>query len=328
MATTDRPAQRRGCDARRAKRGVDRFIPPRPHVGVDTFGGAPQGELTQREEVAASKEAFGGALSGGGQIDEAGLQALEEIVGRQVEELDLVSAIEDVIGHGLFDNDMRDLGDGVVEAFDVLHVQRGPDIDAVIEQLEHILPALLVARARRVVVGELIDEQQGRRSRDGGVEIEFLQRRAPVIARAAGQGLGQGRELGLGLRAAMGLDAAEDDVDTMVAFASGGLQHRKGFADAGGVAKENLQAATRPAGLGGLHLSQQHIGIGSLRVVVHRAIGVARVDDDNRAKARLTASTDTRGSPKMPNKRSSLASSTAASICSRDRPRAPAMRSI
>jgi hypothetical protein len=43
----------------------------------------------------------------------------------------------------------------------VLHVQGGEHVDAGVEQLLHVLPALGVARARRVGVRELVDQQHG-----------------------------------------------------------------------------------------------------------------------------------------------------------------------
>ena len=65
-----------------------------------------------------------------GNIDLAFLEALDQVVGRQVDQLDGVGAVENRIRHGLAHAHVRDLRDHVVQAFDVLDVDRGIDVDA------------------------------------------------------------------------------------------------------------------------------------------------------------------------------------------------------
>ena len=83
-----------------------------------------------------------------GHVDLALPQALEQVVGRQVDQLDLVGSLEDRVGHGLAHGDAGDLRDDVVQALEVLDVERRVDVDAGVEQLLDVLPALGVARAR------------------------------------------------------------------------------------------------------------------------------------------------------------------------------------
>ena len=105
-------------------------------------------------------------------------EALEQLVGRQVDQLHLVGLVEDAVGHRLPDAHAGDLADDVVQALEVLHVDRGVDVDAGVEQLLDVLPALGVARARRVGVRELVDERSARGSpRERGVEVELLRAR-------------------------------------------------------------------------------------------------------------------------------------------------------
>ena len=51
-------------------------------------------------------------------VDLALAQPLEQVVGRQVDQLDLVGALEERVGHGLPDTHAGDLGDDVVEALE------------------------------------------------------------------------------------------------------------------------------------------------------------------------------------------------------------------
>ena len=53
--------------------------------------------------------------------------------------------------------------DDVLQAFEMLDVERGPDVDAVAQDLLDVLVALGVDQARRVRMRELVDEQQLRR---------------------------------------------------------------------------------------------------------------------------------------------------------------------
>jgi hypothetical protein len=57
-----------------------------------------------------------------GHVDLALFQALDQIVGREIDELDGVGAVEHRIRYGFADAHARDLGDDVVEALDVLDV--------------------------------------------------------------------------------------------------------------------------------------------------------------------------------------------------------------
>ena len=65
-----------------------------------------------------------------GDIDLALLQPLDQVVGREVDQFDGVGAVEHLVRHGLAHPHMRDLRDHVVEAFDVLDVDGGVDVDA------------------------------------------------------------------------------------------------------------------------------------------------------------------------------------------------------
>ena len=78
--------------------------------------------------------------------------------GRHVDELELVGAAHDVVGHGLALRGTGDAQDDVVERLEVLDVQRRDHVDAGIEQLLDVLPTLLVLRAGGVGVRVLVDQ--------------------------------------------------------------------------------------------------------------------------------------------------------------------------
>ena len=95
-----------------------------------------------RKKLSTARCAFSG------HVDLALGQALEQLVGGQVDEPDLGRLLEHAIGHRLSHDDAGDLGDHVVQALDVLDVERRVDVDARVEQLLHVLPSLGMARSR------------------------------------------------------------------------------------------------------------------------------------------------------------------------------------
>ena len=227
---------------------------PRPgdgvglHVGeqllVDALGGAAQRQLAQRGQIARREIMLERALGLLGDVDLALLQPLDQVVGREVDQLDGVGAVEHRIRHGLAHAHMRDLRDHVVEALDVLDVDRGVDIDAAREQFLDVEIALGMAAAGRVGVGEFVDQRDLRTARDQRVEVHLLERLILVLDPLARQDL-EAVQQRLGLRAAVGLDDADHDIDAVLPLGVRALQHLVGLADAGGGADEDLEPAGR-----------------------------------------------------------------------------------
>ena len=149
-----------------------------------------------------------------GHVDLALVQALDQFARRQVDQHDVAQAIEERVGHRLADAHAGDLRDDVVEALEVLDVDRRVDVDAGVEQLLDVLLAALVAAAGDVAVGEFVDQRHPRPAREQGVEVELLERRGPCSRAPARQDL-EPFEQRLGLGAAVGLDDADHHVDAL-----------------------------------------------------------------------------------------------------------------
>ncbi len=177
-----------------------------------------------------------------GNVDLALAQPLDEIIGRDVDELDRVGAVEHGIRDGLAHPDAGDLRDHVVEALDVLDVHGGVDVDAVGEDFLDVEIALGVPAPRRIGVGELIDQHDLRPPRDHGVEIHLVDGVAPVRRRLARYDR-QPFEEGLGFLPAVGLDDADHHIDPVLAPRARLQEHLIGLADARGGADEDAQLA-------------------------------------------------------------------------------------
>ena len=74
-----------------------------------------------------------------GDVDLAFPQALDQRLGRQIDQLDLVGVLKHAVGHGFPHPDAGDAFDDVVQAFQMLDVQRGQDVDAGFEDFLHVL---------------------------------------------------------------------------------------------------------------------------------------------------------------------------------------------
>ena len=98
-----------------------------------------------------------------------------------VDEFELVGAADDVVGHGLALDGAGDPRDDVVERLEVLDVERGDHLDAGVEQLLDVLPPLLVARARGVGVGVLVDEHDFGPAGEDRVDVQFVQHGVAVV---------------------------------------------------------------------------------------------------------------------------------------------------
>jgi len=139
------------------------------------------------------------------------------------------------------------------------------------KQLLDVVPALGVARARGVGVGELVDDDESRATLERGVEIELAQLRAAVLDRARGEDL-EAPEKRCGIGALVRLDDADDDVHALARFARG-EQHGVGLAHAGCRAEEDLQPAAPALASSRCTLASRASGSGRCSAIVAGSIG-------------------------------------------------------
>ena len=202
-----------------------------------------------------------------GKVDPTLPQAPQQVIGRDIDDLDVFGHIEDGVRHRLTDADMRDLRHDVVEALDVLDVERRVNVDAGGEELLDVLVALGMAAARRVGMGQFVDQSDLRVTRQDGVEVHLVERAALVGHGATVDDL-QSLDQGLGLGAAMRFDDGRDDVEPFPQPGMGGRQHLVGLAHARRRAEEDLEPAATP--VFAMRLCQQSVRRGSLITVLTR----------------------------------------------------------
>ena len=250
----------------------------------------PERQLPERDEIALAEEAAHRLPGLLGEVDLPLLEPPDEVVRREIHQLDFGRLLEDRVRNRLPRRHLRHARNHVVQALEVLDVQRRVDVDPGGEKLRDVLPALGMAGTGGVGVSELVDEDEGRVPGQGRVEIELAQGRAAVLDQARRQLLEPGEER-LGLGASVRLHPADDHVDAGGPLGARGLQHRVGLADAGGGSEEDLELPTSLAGLFLPNSGQERVGIRA--VVVH----VWSLADDEVASG---SPCDGRDGPPMP----------------------------
>ena len=203
----------------------------REQLLVNPLGGAAQSEFAQRGQVGRGEEMLERALGLLGNVDFALFQPLDQIVGRQVDQFDGIGAIEHGIRHRLAHAHVRDLRHHVIEALDVLDIDRGVDVDAVTHQLFDVEIALRVTAAFDVGVSELIDQHDLRSAGDDGIEVHFLEPLALIFDAPARNDF-EAFQQRFGIPAAVGLHDADDDIVAVFPAGTGLVQHLVGLADA------------------------------------------------------------------------------------------------
>ena len=209
---------------------------------VEAEGDLFHGQFPQLRQLLRREEVVHGGGDALGRVDFAGLQPLAQVFGGKVHVDDLVGHGDDVVGDALLDADPGGALDDVVQALQVLDVQRRNHADARAQQFFHVLVAFGIAAAGGVGVGQFVDQGDGGPAGQHGVDVHLLQHDAAIFDPPP-RHLFELADLGDGLRAAVRLDEADDHVDAVLPQPIAFLEHVVGLAHAGGEAEVDLQPA-------------------------------------------------------------------------------------
>ena len=146
---------------------------------VHPLRGLAQRQFAQGRQVSRRKIVFQRPLRCLRDIDLAVMQPLDQVFRRQIDDLDIIGPVDDRIWNGFTHTDTGDLGDDVVQAFDMLDVERRIDVDAARQKLLHIHVAFRMPATGRIGVGQLIDENEAGAAGENGINIHFLEMAAP-----------------------------------------------------------------------------------------------------------------------------------------------------
>ena len=247
---------------------------------VDAVGHPQQGQLAQGGEVAGPEVVAQGGVDALRRVDVAVGQAATEGLGGHVDQLDLVGGPDHPVGHRLLLGHAGDPLDHVVERLEVLEVDCRDDIDAGVEQVVDVLPALGVPRSRDVGVGQLVDQDQLGLAGQQPLEVHLLEGLAPVLDSPAGEDR-QVPDLGVGLGTSVVLHPADHHVGAALPASPALVEHGVGLADTGCGPKVEAELAAGHVVLPVGSVAQHHCAPSS-------------------SKAMFMVSTSTPGSPGTP----------------------------
>jgi hypothetical protein len=226
------PAQRQGA-----------FATGRTHLAqaaVHAVGGFLHGQLAQGGQVGGGEVGLQRLRCLFRYIDLALLEPRDQLARWQVDQHDVMQAVQHAIGHGLADADAGDPQHLVIEAFQVLDVDRRPDVDPCIQQLHHILPAPLVAAARRIAMRQFIHQHQRGAPLHDGIQVHLFE--LPVaVGNLPAFNHRQALQQGLGFGTPVGFDHADHQVHATAQLLLRAGQHGVGLADARRGAEEHGQ---------------------------------------------------------------------------------------
>ena len=154
-------------------------------------GKEPERQLAQSGEVVGPEVVGQCLVDLLGRIDVAVDHPPPELLGRGVDQLDLVGLAEHPVGHPLADRHLDDPLHGVGDALQVLDVDRRDDVDSRRRggPCTSCQRFSLATRAGHVGVGELVHQDHLGMTVEHRVEVHLLEVRAPVLHHLAGDHL-------------------------------------------------------------------------------------------------------------------------------------------
>ncbi len=270
--------------------------------GVDLIGKPQQRDLAQRGQVAGAEVIGQRRVDSFRRVHVSVSKPAPQRFRRDIDQFDLSRSPDDLVGHGLALFDSGDLSDDVVEAFQVLDIERRDHRDAGVQQRFDVLPTLFVGAARDVAVGVFVDERHFRLAAQHRLDVEFREGASAVGDVVRRNDFDAFDEL-VDLLAAVRFHDRCDDVGAALQPAMRLAEHGAGLADARGRAEVDPQLA--PSLL--VHpviqriVVRRRLACGGHPAIIHRK--GQDFTGDPRSSSRFTASTLTTGSPTKPSRR-------------------------
>src|SRR5262249_32040429 len=141
-------------------------------------------------------------------------QTLDQVLGGEIDDLDVVRLVEDAVGHRLTDAYPSDLGDNVVQALDMLDVKCREDVDAGGNYLLDVEIPLGMPAAGSVGMGEFVDKDELGTALEDRVQIHLGQEMTLVFDLLSRDHFEAFKQR-LGLAPAVTLDDTDDNIDSL-----------------------------------------------------------------------------------------------------------------
>ena len=201
-----------------------------------------QGKLTQRDQVAASKEVLQRGLGPFDGINIAASHARLQCLRGKIRHHNLIGALHHPIRNCLADLDAGDAVNRRRHTFNVLHVHRRQHVDVRFKQRHDVLVSLGVQAPFNVGMGKFIDQHDGRPTSEDRLNIHLLKGDAFILKRLPRHLLQLAGEF-RGSRTAVRFNHADHDIFAALTPADRLREHIESFPDTRGIAEEELEGA-------------------------------------------------------------------------------------
>jgi hypothetical protein len=208
-------------------------------IVIDLRGSRLHRQFAQGSEVGLGEKRIDGGPRLLRHVDLAVAQTLKQFTRRQVDQQQFVGFLQHPVRQGFAHLHAGDAAHLIVEAFQVLDVDRGEHVDAGGEQFLNVLPAFACDGCREHCCGPVHRPAPVLAWLREAVEVHFFEHHATVF-RAHQRLLRQATEQRFGFGAAVGFDHAGDDFHTLAQLGVGRLQHGVGLADPGAAPRKTL----------------------------------------------------------------------------------------
>ena len=171
----------------------------------------PHRQLPKGVQICLREKNLQGRLRLLGSVHNASFQTVDQRTRSHVHHHHFVRFLHHPIRHRLANLNTCHLPNLVVQAFNVLHVDAGQNMDSRIENRHHILPSFGALRPRNIGVGKLVNDRILRSPRNHRRCVHIFERSAAVF-KLCTRNKFQIRRLRNGFRSAMGLEIPHHNV--------------------------------------------------------------------------------------------------------------------
>ena len=207
---------------------------------IDALGHLAQSQFAQRGQILLAEKVFQRRADLFGRVDLSRFQAIDEVFDGQIEVDDLIGFLEEGVGHRFTNDYAGGPLDDVLETFQMLDVERTDHVDSGVQNLFNILIPLVMARAGRIGMGQLVDDGHRRVTGENCVEVHIFNGEAAVFDATARDDF-QPFQQGGGFGAAVGLNKSNHHVGAAFLQGMRLFEHPVGLADPGCEAHVELE---------------------------------------------------------------------------------------
>ena len=156
------------------------------HLLVDPLRRPTQGQFPQGNQISLAEEILERLLRLLRHVDLAVFEALKEVVGGKVDQLDIIGLFEHRVRHRFTHPNTGDLSHHIVQTLHVLHVDGRIDVDARLQEFHDVLPSFRMPRTNGIGMGQLIHQDElrmpGERSRQDRIPAMSFRDARPRVA--------------------------------------------------------------------------------------------------------------------------------------------------